>query len=143
MTEEMKILKIYKKYMIRAILYKTVTKCMIALVLALAWNYTANKSGFLSMVDHAFFILGAVLMLLSWFNYLSLDGLRINFSGYQHKRDKKKKKKHRTSDIVDYSEEEVVPFDELERDEQVACKLASNLIAGAVFLIPSLVAMVL
>ena len=129
--------------MIRAILYKTVTKCMIALVIALAWNYTANRSGFLSMVEYAFFILGAVLMMLSWFNYLSLDGLRINFSGYQNKKSKKKKKKHRVSDIVDFSDEEVVPFDELEHNEQVACRLASNLIAGVVFIIPSLVAMMI
>lgn len=137
----MKILKIYKKYMIRAIVYKTISKFLIVLALALAWNYTANKSGFLSIVEHAFFVLGAVLILLSWFNYLSLDGLRINFSGYQQKKSKKKKKRHRNSDIVDFADEDVVPFDELERDEQVACKLASNLIAGVMFIIPSLIAM--
>jgi len=128
-----KISGLYKPYMIRPIIYKTATKASIALTVVLLWNYWINTNSFMSLED-GFFAVGFAVMLLSWFSYLKLDGIRINMNGNH----KEKKKKHRTSDIIDFADEKVISFDELESDEQEACKLASSLITGVSFLIVSL-----
>lgn len=131
-----KIAGLYKKYMIRPIIYKTVTKVSIALTVVLLWNYWVNSNAFMPMsLGDGFFIVGLMVTLFSWFNYLKLDGIRVNMSGYQKER---KKKKHKIYDIIDFADEKIVSFDELESDEQEACKLASSLITGILFLFISL-----
>jgi len=129
-----KILRLYKPYMIRPIIYKTATKASIALTVVLLWNYWINTKSFMSLED-GFFIVGLTVTLLSWFNYLKLDGIRINMNSNH----KEKKKKHRTSDIIDFADEKIISFDELEVDEQEACKLASSFITGCIFLLTAIV----
>ena len=63
-----------KNYMIRPIVYKTVTKISIGVVLALLWDRFINRNQMLSMVEYAFFCIGVIMMALAWFQYLKLDG---------------------------------------------------------------------
>ena len=60
------------------------------------------------------------------------------------KRGKEKDRKSRQGsrgDIVDFVDEHVVSFDELEPEEQTACVLAANLLSGLLFLGAALIAM--
>jgi hypothetical protein len=41
-------------------------------------------------------------------------------------------------DIIDFADEKITSYDELEPKEQVACKLASSIITGVLLLIVSL-----
>ena len=129
-----KITRLYKPYMIRPIIYKSVTKTSIALALVLLWNRWINKEGFISLGD-GFFVVGFIVMLLAWFSYLKLDGVR----AYLQPEKKEKKKKHRMYDIIDFADEKIISFDELELDEQDACKLASSFITGVLFILAALV----
>lgn len=132
------ILEIYKKkYMVRPIFYKCVTKASVILALGLLWDRFLNQSRLLSMPEHAFFILGCITMLLSWFNYLKLDGMRLQ---YRNEKPQNKRKRHRTKDVADFVDEKVISFDELEEDEQAACRLASNLFTGLAFVLISMAA---
>lgn len=42
--------------------------------------------------------------------------------------------------MIDFVDEHIVTFDELDDEQQLACVLASNLFSGLVFLIPALIA---
>lgn len=123
---------LYKPYMIRPIIYKTATKVSIALTVVLLWNYWINTKSFMSLGD-GFFAVGLVVTLFSWFSFLKLDGIRVDLRGNH----KEKKKKHRIHDIIDYADEKIISFDELEPNEQEACKLASSFITGILFLVVS------
>ncbi len=129
-----KMAKLYKSYMMKPIIYKSITKTSIALAAVLLWNEWINKEGFKSL-GNGFFTVGLMVMLLSWFSYLKLDGIRLP----QQPEKQEKKKKQRMYDIIDFVDEKVISFDDLERDEQEVCKLSSSLITGVLFLVVSLV----
>ena len=122
--------------MVRPILYKSVTRCSIALAVILLWDRFIDSS------LHAFRDAGAVaaifLFMMSWFSYLKLDGMKVHFM--MEDKLKKKPKKHWKTSMIDFVDEHIVTFDELNEEEQTACLMASNLISGLVFLIVSMVA---
>lgn len=117
--------------MLRPTVYRTVTKAAVVLVLSLLWDRFLNRDGPFG-IDYAFTVLGLICLALSWFSYLSLDGVGIH---YLLEREKPKKKKHIQRDMADYVDESVVPFDELEPEEQSACRLMSSFVTGAAFLL--------
>lgn len=45
--------------------------------------------------------------------------------------EKSKKRRHATSSMVDYADEHIVSFDELEPEERTFCSLATNLVLGS------------
>lgn len=135
-----KIKNIFQTYMIRPLIYKVVTKSSIVLVIALLWDRFVNTSGTLSVSRDAFFVVGLIWMLFAWFQYLKLDGYSIQYV-FKDKR-KKKESKHVQKDIVDFVDEEITAFEELEDEEKVVVGLLSNLIAGGIFFVISIVCMI-
>ncbi len=130
-----KFFKAYKnKYMISPTVNQVFIRCILALLVSLLWYRFLDRGerglGFI------FQILGIVLVMLAWFNYLYLDNLRIRMPGSRSKlNSEEKKKKHKTRQMIDYTDEEVNPMEDLDPEEKSACRLASNVISGAVFLI--------
>lgn len=72
-------------------------------------------------------VVAAALLLMGWFSYLKLDGVRIHRLPEESGRQKPKRQER--GDIVDFVDEHVVSFDELEPDEQTTCILAAALVA--------------
>ncbi len=136
-----KIKKIFKGYMVRPLIYKTIMKCSVVLVIVLLWDRFVNTSKTMSVIEDAFFIVGMIFVLFSWFQYLRLDGFSIHHLLEEKK--KTPKKKHAKKDIVDFVDEKIVSFSELEEDERVVVVLLSNLISGLIFVVISIVALVL
>ena len=122
----------------RPILYRTVTKASVILVLALLWERFINHNGRFPVFQHSFAILGLVCICLAWFSYLSFDGMRIHY--LNEKKDRKARKKHKTRDIADFVDEKIISFDELEKEEQIVCSLFSTLFAGLLFVLLSVAA---
>ena len=116
-------------------IYKTVTKSIIVLVICLLWDRFVNVSSSMSLVQDAFFVVGFIWMLFAWFQYLKLDGYTVQ---YVFKDKRKKKEKHVQRDIVDYVDEKIISFDELEEDEKTVVNMFSNLITGGIFVVISL-----
>ena len=85
-------------------------------------------------------LLGVVLLMWAWVNYLRLDGVTIHHLGEEFKDMGKKKKFHSTKSIVDFADERIVSFEELEPEERTYCSMLSNLIRGGALLIIGLIA---
>ena len=133
-----KLLSLFRKEMVRPIFYKCINKCSIVLAAVLLWDRFVNK-GRLTVWDGCF-IAAAILLGLAWLNYLRADGIGI--PGLFRDRKNRKPRRHATSDIVDFVDEHITTFDELDEDEQLFCRFLSNLISGLIFLITSLVGLV-
>lgn len=132
--------KWYKDYMIRPIIYKMVTKVSIGLAVALLWDRFVNVNRTFSVIEFAFLAVGLVMMAAAWFQYLKLDGMKLPEAPRKiQEMIAEKKNRHKERDIVDFVDEKIISFDELEEEEQVACNLASDFLSGLVFLIPALV----
>lgn len=126
--------------MIRPLIYKVVTKSSIIFAICLIWDKFVNVSNFRSLTKDAFFVIGFIWMLFAWFQYLKLDGYTFQ---YIFREKQKKKKKHVQKDMVDFVDEEVVSFDELEDEEKVVVNMLSNLATGLIFVLISIVCILL
>ena len=111
----------------RPTIYLGVCKLLIVLLLSLLWfrfiDGGQRGAGF------AMNIFGLVLLLISWFYYLSIDG----FSPVQNlfgRRKTKKKKEAVSFDIADFTDEDITQYRDLEPEERTACQLVSGLAAG-------------
>lgn len=120
-----KIWRLYKPYMIRPILYKSVTRYSIALAVILLWDRFVHSP--LSAARDGCAVVAEALLLMGWFSYLKLDVVRIHRLPEESGRQKPKRQER--GDIVDFVDEHVVSFDELEPDEQTTCILAAALVA--------------
>ena len=136
-----KILKIYKTYMIRPVLYQCVTRCAVSLAAVLVWNRFVSSP--LQAVRDGCMTAGFVLLMMAWFLYLKLDGMTVHHMLEDRRKKKKKAKRWVGGDIADYMDEHIVSFDELEEEEQAASRLAADLLAAALFFAASLAATVL
>ncbi|MCI9056080.1 MAG: hypothetical protein HFF76_02290 [Oscillospiraceae bacterium] len=138
-----KILSLYQSYMIRPTIYMCVSRCAVALMVLLFWDRFVNNGTF-SLIRDGCLVMGLIMMLLSWFAYLSLQGvprpkLRIPFVDPE----KRRRRYLGRADIVDFADEHIVSFDELEPEEKSACILAADFIGGLLFFIPGVIATVM
>ena len=108
-----KLISMYQKYMFRPILYKSVTRVSVVAVLMLLWDRYVSDGRF-TMWQAPALLLGVVLLAWAWVNYLRLDGVTIHHLGEEFKDMGKKKKFHSTKSIVDFADERIVSFEELE-----------------------------
>lgn len=135
-----KIFSIYKPYMLHAIFYKGVTRLSVAAAFCLVWeNFVSD--GFFTLWEGPVLVCGILFLGWAWMSYLSLDGLsprRLFTAG--RTADKTKKRRHPTSSMVDYADEHIVSFEELEPEERTFCSLATNLVLGGVMTVIGLAA---
>lgn len=133
------LISMYKRYMFRPVLYKTVTRVSIVAVVMLVWDRYISDGTF-SMWEAPALLCAAVLLAWAWVNYLRLDGVTIHHLGEELKEMGKKKKFHSTRSIVDYADEHIVSFEELEPEERTYCSMLSNLVLGLSLLVIGLIA---
>lgn len=119
-------------------LYQCVAKFAVAMVLCLLWDKFLNQGGYRSLAENALFVAGCIFLMLAWIQYLRLDGVRIH---HLLEEKEEKKEKHITKDMVDFVDEKVIPFGELDDDERIVCRFLGDLLCALVCLIPSLIAM--
>lgn len=135
-----RIFSIYKPYMLHAIFYKGVTRLSVAAAACLVWeNFVSD--GIFTLWEGPVLVCGITFLAWAWMSYLSLDGLspqRLFTAGRTP--EKSKKRRHAASSIVDYADEHIVSFDELEPEERTFCSLATNLVLGSAMTLIGLVA---
>ena len=138
-----KLTSMYKRYMFHPILYKTVTRTSIvagsdAAVAALCQRW------------HVYHLGGPGLSVRRGAAHLGLGGLPAagwsdhppSAGGIQGD-GKRQKKIHSTRSIIDYADEKIVSFEELEPEERTYCSLLSNLVLGLPLVAAALIASVL
>lgn len=135
-----RILSIYKPYLIRPTLYRTVNKFVVGLTLVLLWDRFLNH-GRLEVVRDGFLVAGVVLLFLAWLSYLALDGLTVSrlFRAGKEKKTEKRSPIRRSADIIDFADEHIPRLDELEEDERRFVYFFSSLISGLCLFIPALI----
>lgn len=133
-----KIIKMYQPYMLRPIINKAITKGLIGLLSALLWDRYVNKDKFFSLAGYPILVVGIVFVGFAWFSFLSLDGMRFRlFPNKNEKKEKKRVKRFAMKDMIDFTEEPLDIYGELEPDEQSFCNMVSSLICGLGFLLVS------
>ena len=116
----------FKPYLFHPILYKTVTRTSIVAVLMLLWERYVSDGTF-TIWEAPGFLCGVVLLIWAWIDYMRLDGLTIHHLLEEFKGQGKQKKFH---SIIDYADEKIVSFEELEPEERTYCSMLSNLVLG-------------
>lgn len=129
--------KYIKPYMLRPIIYKSITKFSIALVLCLLWDRFLNTEKLYNIWEYPFFLAGCILLSGVWFCYLKLD--HFTFHHLAERKERPPRKHHATKSMVDFADEKIISFDELTPQEQTICNLFSNLITGILFLLPAII----
>ena len=133
-----KIFGIYRKFMFRPTLYKTVTKLAACAVIILLWDRYLNIWE-VSIWEYGCFCVGGIVALLAWFEYLRLDGMIVHHLIEDIR--PKKKERHRSKDIADFVDEKIVSYSELEPEERALCRLLSDLLCGGLLLIPGFISL--
>ena len=133
-----KFISMYKSYMLRPILYKIVTRVSIVAVVMLVWERFVSDGHF-TMWQAPGFLCGMVLLVWAWVNYLRLDGVTIHYL-FEDKKKPQKRSRHATRSIVDYADEHIVSFEELEPEERTYCSMLSNLLLGGALVLIALIA---
>lgn len=135
--------KIYKKYMIRPIIYKAFPRVILGMLVAGLWNRFINTNQWRNMLGDVFVFVGIFFLAAAWFNFLRLDGMENPIikllSVFVDPKKKKARMASRTHQMVDYADEELTEFEDLTDEEQAACKLAANGLAALFFIVPALV----
>ena len=127
---------IYRKYMLRPLIYMTAYRTMLALIFLLILRRFVTNGPSTSTIAT---FLAALFALFSYLVYLRMDGLRI--PRIKHFRPKKKRDPLRNyGDMADHTDHEPgVTFDELEEEERDFCSLAASLINLIIFLAASFI----
>ena len=137
-----KLFKLYDPKLCHLIIYRATSIIAVGLLLALLWDRFL-RSPQLSLVRDGFFTAGLICLFYAWIAYLGLDGLSAE---KLFKTDLVKTKKKRTvfkaGDMADFVDEHIPRMEELSRDQQRLVKLASGLLSGAFFMIPSIASLI-
>lgn len=129
----------YRSYMVRPILYKCVFRAVIAFTALLLWEHLVISPGRtgLHLINDGCLTTGVIFLGFAWFSYLHMDG--ISPALLFRKKQEKKKPKRGDHDIVDFADEHIVSFAELEDDERILCSLMANLVCGILYLAAAVV----
>ncbi len=118
---------IRSRHMIRPLVQQIFLRILGGLMIALIWHRYMD-GGFHSL-GFGLQILGIIGILLVWFGYLRLDGVKVV------RGKKKKEKKHSSSSMMDFVDEGVTSMADLDDEEKIACRMTANLIAGLLLLL--------
>ena len=121
----------------RYCVYQAATRFGVAMLICLLWDRLANPSN-IDLNHFAFFFMAVFFVLLTWISYLRIDGMRMphlkmNFL----KKIKKKAVRSSFADMSDYTDEEIVSFDDLEDDEKNRVRLYANALCALIYLVIS------
>ena len=125
-----------EKHMIRPFIYMTFTRFILALTAALLIEHFINDP-LRDISAFAFVFFGIFFAVLAWIAYLRLDGIKL--PKFMMKRvNLSKKPAIKYGDMIDYTDEEIVSFEDLEDEEKDVCILLADVICAALFLLISL-----
>lgn len=120
-----------EKHMIRPFVYMTFTRFILSLTAALLIDHFLNDP-LRDVRAFAFMFLAVFFAVLAWIAYLRLDGIRL--PKFMMKRvNLSKKPAIKYGDMIDYTDEEIVSFEDLEDDEKDVCILLADIICCVLF----------
>lgn len=121
--------------MVRPLIYKTFTRCVLALLAILLWNHFLQPRTPHITLSWAFTIAAFLFFLCAYLIRLRMDGLRI--PRMKPLTPSKRDPYRAYGDMADYLDEPAVSFEELDKEEQDVCSLTANLLCGVLSLLAS------
>ena len=123
--------------MIRPLVYKVFTRGVLALFAAELVHFFAPARWAVAQFSNLALVLAGLFLLSAVIAYLRLDGM--NIPQFKLPRMKRKDPAFLTGDIADHIDDDIVKFDDLDKEEQDVCVLLSDLTLAAVCLVLALV----
>lgn len=125
--------KYCKKYMVKPIVYKFLTKLLLSALISVVWIRYVNTRQMYHSRNFLGFTLAVVFGTAAWFSFLKLDGFRI--AGLPPKKNSRNKPKQSTASIIDHLDTEPDAFAALTDEEKSFCGFLSSFILFVLFLI--------
>ena len=119
--------------MIRPLIYKVFTRGVLALFAAQLIHFFAPTQWALAQFSNLALILAALFLLGTVVAWLRLDGM--NIPQFKLPRAKRTDPAFLTGDMADHIDDDIVKFDDLDKEEQDVCVLLTDLILAAVCLV--------
>ena len=125
--------------MTRALIYKVFSRGVLALFAAQLIHFFAPASWPLARFNNLAALLGVLFALFAVLAWLRYDGL--NIPQMKLPRMKRKDPSFLTNDIADHLDDDIITFDDLEKEEQDVCVLLADMLLAAVcFLLAAVIA---
>ena len=122
--------------MIRPLIYKVFTRAVLALFAAELVHFFAPVGWPLARFSNLALILAILFLLGAVIAWLRLDGMKI--PQFKLPRLKRIDPAFLTSDIADHIDDDIVKFDDLDKEEQDVCVLLTDILLAAVCLLLAL-----
>ena len=122
--------------MIRPLIYKVFTRGVLALFAAQLVRFFAPAHWAIVQSSNQALILAGLFLLGAVIAWLRLDGMHI--PQFKLPRRKRTDPAFLTGDMADHIDDDIVKFDDLDKEEQNACVLLTDLILAAVCLVLAL-----
>lgn len=116
--------------MTRALIYKVFSRGILALFAAQLVHFFAPPSWPLTRFNNLAAVLGILFALFAVLAWLRYDGLKIPH--VKLPRVKRKDPPFLTNDIADHLDDDIILFDDLEKEEQDVCVLLADIILAAI-----------
>ena len=123
--------------MIRPLIYQVFTRAVLALFLAELIHFFVSDSWPLAQFSNLALIFTGVFLLGAVIAWLRLDGLHI--PQFKLPRMKRKDPSFLTGDMADHLDDDIIKFEDLDKEEQDVCTLLTDLILTAVCLLLALI----
>ncbi len=123
--------------MIRPLIYKIFTRAVLALFAAELFHFFAPASWPLARFSNLALILGILFLLGAVIAWLRFDGMKI--PQFKLPRMKRTDPVFLTGDMADHIDDDIVKFDDLDKEEQDVCVLLTDILLAAVCLLLALV----
>lgn len=121
--------KIMTRDLIRPLVYKVFTRGILALFAVELFHFFAPANWPLARFSNLTQLMGALFLLGVLFAWLRLDGLSI--PQFKLPRIKRIDPPFLTGDMADHLDDDIILFDDLDKDEQNLCVLLADLILAA------------
>ena len=122
--------------MIRPFIYKVFTRAVLALFAAELFHFFAPAEWPLARFSNLALVLGILFLLGAVIAWLRLDGMRI--PQFRLPRMKRIDPAFLTGDMADHIDDDIVKFDDLDKEEQDVCVLLTDILLAAVCLLLAL-----
>ena len=116
--------------MVRPLIYKIFTRAVLALFAAELFHFFAPESWPLSLFPNLALVLGFLFLLGAVIAWQRLDGMHI--PQLKLPRMKRKDPAFLTGDIADHIDDDIIKFDDLDKEEQDVCVLLTDFVLAAV-----------
>lgn len=126
--------QLFEKYMIRPMVYQFFTRLVVTLALVLLWNHFVARWGVPVPMYWGFVVAGVFFLVMAWMAYLRRDGIRMPKFDRKLFRRNKKPVISSYADMSDFTDEDLVDFDDLDDGEKDLCLLLVDVVLGVGYL---------